>query len=280
MSISQSLNKPLFANSAICYLLRSTQSDVNDIIKSLDSLYKYFLNKYRYPVIIIIESDFTDSYKSQIKNSVNLDIDLQFSNISFNIPEHHKKYNVQDILLTHNGCHKWPIGYRHMCRFWTGEFMNFSDINKYEYIWRMDSDAYLTSPIEYDIFKFMEDNQVVYGFSNYTQDSDEVCMNLYKFCCEYFKNSSCWSPYLMYTTHVEIINIPKLKQSEYYNFYKEVDNTPGFYLHRWGDAPLRLIGITNFNLKAMPINISYFHGNDGSGRQQQIENMIKKLENP
>lgn len=260
-------------NSAICYLLRSTQSDVDDIIKSLVSMYKYFLIKYHYPVILIVESNFTDEYKSQIINSIPKEIDLQFCTITFSIPDHHKKYDIKDILITHNGGQKWPLGYRHMCRFWTGEFMNFSEINKFEYIWRMDSDAFLIEPIEYDIFKFMKENQAVYGFSNYTQDEYEVCKNMYEFCSEYFKNPNCWNPFLMYTTHVEIINIPKLKYSKYYDFYNAVDNTPGFYMHRWGDAPLRLIGITNLDLKAIPLNISYIHGNDGSGRIQQIQNM-------
>ena len=177
------------SNSAVCYLLRSTQSDVNDIINSLNSMYEYFLNKYKYPVIIMVEQDFTDSYKSQIKNNVNPDIDLKFSLISFQIPQHHKQYDIKDILTTHNGLQKWPLGYRHMCRFWTGDFMNFSDINKHEYIWRMDSDAMLRSSIDYDIFKLMEDNEVVYGFSNHTQDEGEVCENLYEFCCKYFKNT-------------------------------------------------------------------------------------------
>jgi Glycolipid 2-alpha-mannosyltransferase len=61
-------------------------------------------------------------------------------------------------------------GYRHMMRFFAMEIWNFfAEWNNatgcaYRYIFRMDEDSFLHSPIRYDIFDFMRSNEYVYGY--------------------------------------------------------------------------------------------------------------------
>lgn len=259
-------------SSAIVYLLRSTNSDVNDIIKSLNSLYIYFLKYYNYPVIIFIENNFTEDYKNKINN--NIKFNVIFELIKFKTYDELIKYNVKNILITHNGNQKWPLGYRSMCRFWTGDFLNNNAILKYKYIWRMDSDAYLTKEINYDLFENMNINNIAYSYSNICDDDGEVCIGLYDFSKKYFDEKNIdfeWDLYKMFTTHVEIINT-ELFKGIYYDFYKKIDETNFFYLNRWGDAPIRYIAIKNLKLKHEKLDISYHHGNDGSGRKEQLIN--------
>ena len=57
-----------------------------------------------------------------------------------------------------------------MMRFFAMEIWNFfAEWNKatgctYRYIFRMDEDSFLHSPIRYDIFDFMRSNEYVYGY--------------------------------------------------------------------------------------------------------------------
>ena len=74
----------------------------------------------------------------------------------------------------------------------------------------------------------------------------------------------------MFTTHVEIINVEIFKNSIYYEYYNKLNETNNFYIKRWGDAPIRYIAIKNLNLKNEKLNINYHHGNDGSGRREQL----------
>ena len=64
----------------------------------------------------------------------------------------------------------FPIGYRHMCR-WFGVkiWQFFSDVNQnlgcnYRYLLRLDEDSFIHSPINYDIFNFMSSHGFVYGY--------------------------------------------------------------------------------------------------------------------
>jgi len=228
--------------------------------------------KYNYPVIILVEDNFKDEYIDRINNNIHFNV--IFENIKFKTYDELNNKNIESVLITHNGIHKWPLGYRHMCRFWTGDFLNKSVMNKYKYIWRMDSDAYITSEINYDLFTYMETNNIVYNYSNITHDEEEVCVGLYHFSENFFKKRNMnfhWDIYNMFTTHVEIINVEELLNNALYlEYYNEIDETDNFYLYRWGDAPIRFITLTNLNLKCEPMNISYYHGNDGEGRREQL----------
>lgn len=259
-------------NSAIVYLLRSTLSDTNDIIKSINSLYTNFILVYDYPIYIFIEDSFKQDWINLIYSSITMKQNIFFQNIKFNIPQFFsdQNINVPTYMITHNGSQRWPIGYRHMCRFWSGSFLENEIIKKYDYIWRMDSDAYITSPITFDVFLNMYNNNTDYAYSSICHDEHEVCEGLYEFSEKYFKNNVFkWNRYLMYTTHVEIFNIKRFQQSDYINFFNAIDNTTGFYIKRWGDAPIRYIAITNMQFNTNKLNINYIHGNDGSGRREQ-----------
>jgi mannosyltransferase len=259
-------------NSAIIYLLRSTEIDVINIIRSLNSLYENFLINYNYPVLIFVEKNFTQEFKNEICN--NIKFEITFQDINFKSYSELNDKRIPEILITHNGNQKWPLGYRSMCRFWTGDFLDNEIISKYKYIWRMDNDAYITNKINYDIFKYMSEKEIAYGYSNICDDEAEVCVDLNDFSKNFFENKKInynWDLYKMFTTHVEIINVDILKNSIYYDYYKEIDKTNNFYIKRWGDAPIRYIAIKNMNLKHEHLNINYYHGNDGSGRRIQIE---------
>ena len=64
----------------------------------------------------------------------------------------------------------FSVGYRHMCR-WFGiliwkffEELNESQGCQYRYIARLDEDSLVQSPINYDIFDFMQVNKYAYGY--------------------------------------------------------------------------------------------------------------------
>ena len=260
---------------AIVYLLRSTQTDVNDIIRSLNSLQTYFLGTYEYPVYVFIEDNFRQDWIDSIYALSTVDKNnLHFHNIQFKLPPmfHDQDIHVPQYIVTHNGKQRWPLGYRHMCRFWSGAFMDDDVIKRYDYVWRMDSDAYITAPITYDVFYHMRDKKIDYAYSDICHDEYEVCEGLYEFSMQYFQ-STCsrfqWTKFLMYTTHVEIFCIKRFQNDDYMSFFRAIDKTPGFYMKRWGDAPIRYIAATNLRFSTCKLEVNYIHGNDGSGRRQQ-----------
>src|SRR5437667_8798610 len=78
------------------------------------------------------------------------------------------------------------LSYRHMCRFNSGFFFNLDVMQKYDFYWRVEpcthhllsrktnrnQDTEYYCDLYYDPFKFMRENDKIYGF----------VMSLYEFC--------------------------------------------------------------------------------------------------
>ena len=57
------------------------------------------------------------------------------------------------------------VSYRHMCRFESGFFWRQKIMDNYQYYWRVEPDIKLYCDIDYDLFKFMEEKKLKYGFT-------------------------------------------------------------------------------------------------------------------
>jgi hypothetical protein len=49
-----------------------------------------------------------------------------------------------------------------------------------------------------------------------------------------------------YYTNFEIVHMPFFRGRQYQTFFEDLDSTEGFYAHRWGDAPIRLLGLAMY----------------------------------
>lgn len=55
--------------------------------------------------------------------------------------------------------------YRHMCRFESGFFWRNELLDEYDWYWRVEPGIDIHCDLDYDLFKYMEDNNKVYGFT-------------------------------------------------------------------------------------------------------------------
>ncbi|MHA1275350.1 MAG: hypothetical protein ACTSQS_18255 [Promethearchaeota archaeon] len=151
----------------IIYLSR--KKDLRDLKRSIKRLHKYFNSKFNYPILIFHDDlDIEDQ-----KDLKHLDSNIQFEQISFKIPEWINKNKIT--------FDKWGIGYRNICRFYSGEFFKHEALEEYDWYWRLDSDSFFHSQINYDIFKFMKINKYLYGYLGKTlKDKPTVVEGLWE----------------------------------------------------------------------------------------------------
>lgn len=57
------------------------------------------------------------------------------------------------------------VPYRHMCRFESGFFWRQPVMNQFKYYWRVEPGIKLYCDIDYDVFKYMAENKLKYGFT-------------------------------------------------------------------------------------------------------------------
>ena len=253
----------------IVYLVRSSEDDLIDFNKSLSLLEKNLIPfTDNVDLVVFCEKSF-----GKFKSRVETQLDIKYQLIEFNLPDYPKEIldNIPEFFPhpTHgNGPVAWghpgfSMGYRHMCRFFSGEMYKFDVIKNYDYYLRLDTDSFIHTPLNYDIFEWAKENECYYGFiaPAVQQDNEKVVEGLWDFVNQVYPNNI--PDRLMFYTNFELGKVSWFLTSEYMNFYNYIDKSGGIYSRRWGDAPIKFLGINLFMNKQNIIPVqgfTYQHG--------------------
>jgi hypothetical protein len=149
-----------------------------------------------------------------------------------------------------------------MCRLFSGEIFKHPKIKEYDNYLRLDTDSYIHK-IDFDLFDFVEKNKIYYGYIEQGVQYDEpgVTKGLWELANKIKQNDI--EENKMYYTNFELCNVNWFNSEEYMNFYNEIDKSGGIMTARWGDAPIRYLGVNMYmkpeNLYGFK-NITYQHG--------------------
>jgi alpha 1,2-mannosyltransferase len=258
---------------AIIILLNNSSKDISAIQVSLPYLEYNYLSSFNQGVDLIFfkEGDFPEEEEKRIELFCGeKNLSFKFVQINFSFPD----FYTQEIKKSFPEYVKHPdfpshpgfnFGYRHMCRFFAGAFLNHPSLSQYEYIWRLDTDSFIMDKINYDVFEKMREGNFVYGYINIQNEHPRMKNEFCEFSDAYFGNkdslSNCEG--LVYYTNFEILNKDAILQSRYMDFFNSIDESGGIYLYRWGDHIIRHSGITNLFDKDRVKwfdDIDYYHG--------------------
>lgn len=252
MSDLRPVSPPLVTRGVIYYLTRHDR--VVQMSLSLKLLYENVHRMYmtKYPVLIF-HDDLTESDRQALQSAVPF-MPLTFILIEFRLPSHLQSFDIPD--RTKCSAHSSTIGYRHMIMFhatWIHDYLlnpvnGYSDI---EYIWRLDDDSQISSPIGYDIFQFMATHEFLYGFVNTLAD-DPLCVEgMWDFARSFIQKHeipevlihqfSNWTEGVVVYNNFEISRVTIWKHPLWRNFINAIDESGKVYTHRWGDAPIHTI---------------------------------------
>ena len=159
-----------------------------------------------------------------------------------------------------------------MCAFWFRHTFLQPRLRNVKYLMRLDSDSIILSNVSYDIFDFMEINQIKYAFK-FRQGENDCCAKrmaeyVYNYSNHYSllertshelswlknmsnatltENPSTLNPIGhqpdTYYTNFEVINVPAFRDdAEVWRFIDTTWHDPLLHLHgiytmRWGDTP-------------------------------------------
>jgi len=233
-------------NSCIFYLVNDNPIHINRLYDSLKCLQKNFLDEYPYPVVIGhegISQTVVENIKQYIKSKV------FFYRVNFDLPDYQQEVldQIPEKFKGHwDESAFFSIGYRHMCRFFSGEIYKYPFFEKVKYLLRLDCDSYFTNKVTYDIFQRMEETKSVYGTVGVDTDMDYVVEGFGDACINYFKeNFNSAKPTTMFQTHFDLTDVQWIKTSDYMKFYEFIDSTGNIYIKRWGDAVIKYQGMSH-----------------------------------
>lgn len=161
--------------------------------------------------------------------------------------------------------------YRNMCRYQSLGFYKHPLLNDYKYTMRMEPGVKYTC--DFDPFLELREN-TKYAFTIALLEYENTIPTLFDTYKEY--------PFLKYKqaelfkfiqgsddgynrchfwTNFEIISLDWVRSVEYNNLMDYLDQKGGFYLERWGDAPLRTLAVVEtLNVNEVQwYDIGYFH---------------------
>lgn len=278
------------ANATILIMARNTE--VSGLSRAIKKFEKSFNSKFKYPYTFLNDEPFNDRFKRRMR--LVSDAPMTFSQIPselWNKPssiDEDKEKKAMEIMAKNDVAYAQKQSYHNMCRFYLMNFYNVPELQKFKYYWRIEPNVDFYSNINYDIFKYLEGTNKIYGFTINLYDIEESVATLWPETLKYLnegenskyvnrhgafqwllndkqnpqkikvaKYSTChfWSNF-------EIGDMDFYRGDAYNEWVKYLDSTGKFYYERWGDAPVHSMGLALFADKRQIHwfrDIGYFH---------------------
>lgn len=262
------------ANATLLSLVRN--QELEELLPSIEQVEATFNSKFHYPWTFINDVPFTAEFKKRTKAL------LPHSQVNYEvIPEEHWQepewfnadlYNASAQYLKDEEVQFADmLSYHRMCRWNSGMFYKHPKLLEYRWYWRVEPKTNYFCQIDYDVFKFMEDNDKTYGFVINIYDSPASIETLWPVTLDFLsknpqyvhknaavnwlrdsKNrpghnlkangySTChfWSNF-------EIGDMDFWRSEAYEAYFEHLDKNGGFYYERWGDAPVHSVALGLF----------------------------------
>lgn len=273
--------------------------DLEGILEAINSVEERFNHNYHYDWVFANDEDFTAEF-IQLTSAA-----ISGNSVYAKIPEQYWGYpswidqdlaaDVRDQMESDGIKYGDSESYRHMCRFNSGFFYRIPEMLKYKYYWRVEPDIQFNCDINYDLFKYMKDNNKVYGFAMAPFEIHTTVLSLWSVVKNF---TSVYPEYVTkgnnfelmtddegetfnmchFWSNFEIGDMDFYRTQRYSDFFEYMDLSGGFFYERWGDAPVHTMAVALF-LKREQVhyvdNTGYYHSPNGQcPRDADIRNEL------
>ncbi|GMM27843.1 hypothetical protein DAMA08_005590 [Martiniozyma asiatica (nom. inval.)] len=261
------------ANATLLTLVRN--QELEDIIHTIRQLETNWNHNYHYPYTFINDQPFTEAFKKAVKRQTSSDcyfevIPSELWDKPSNIDEKLEKKKI-DALASKGVQYIDKVSYHNMCRFNSAKFYHMERLKQFRYYWRFEPATDYYCSVDYDLFKFMEDNNKTYGFTISLYDNPLTVETLWPVTLDFLKENPHYvhpngafrwltenvqHPDYVETTggystchfwsNFEIGDMDFYRGEAYSAWMDALEENGGFYYERWGDAPVHSVGLGLF----------------------------------
>ena len=242
-------------------------SELYDLIQAIRRVEDRFNRKFNYDWVFLNDEDFTQEFK-----------DLTTAIVSGKtkygkIPKEHWSYpewidqkkaaETRRVMKEKNIIYGDLESYRHMCRFESGFFWRNELMEEYDWYWRVEPGIKIHCDLDYDLFKFMQDNDKVYGFTISIHEFEATIPSLWQHTKDFIKlhpeyiadnnlldfiSDDKGETYNLchFWSNFEVGSLAFWRSKAYQDYFEYLDKTGGFFYERWGDAPIHSIAAALF----------------------------------
>lgn len=266
------------------FVTLARNSELYELIKSVRRVEDRFNRKFNYDWVFLNDEPFTDEFK-------NLTTSIVSGKTKYGlIPTEHWSYpdwidlnkaaESRAAMKAARIIYGDSESYRHMCRFESGFFWQNPLLDEYDWYWRVEPGIQIHCDLDYDLFKYMEDNNKVYGFTISIYEFEKTIPSLWGHVKDFIKKNPQYlaEDNLMdfisdnkgetynlchFWSNFEVASLKFWRSQAYRDFFDYLDKTGGFFYERWGDAPIHSIAAALFLSKNQVHyfeDVGYNHG--------------------
>lgn len=249
------------------FVTLARNQEVLELIKAIRNVEDRFNRKFHYDWVFLNDVPFTEEFKTLTSSLVSGTAKYGL------VPKEHWSYpdwisqdkaaEVRKELKDQKVIYGDLESYHHMCRYESGFFWRHPLLDEYDWYWRVEPGIQIHCDLNYDLFKYMEDNNKVYGFTItihefiktiptlWTRTKEFIAAhpehiakdNLMKFISddngETYNLCHFWSNF-------EVASLKFWRSQAYRDYFEYLDEAGGFFYERWGDAPIHSIAASLF----------------------------------
>ncbi|GEQ72321.1 hypothetical protein JCM33374_g6008 [Metschnikowia sp. JCM 33374] len=242
-------------------------SELYDLINAIRNVEDRFNRKFNYDWVFLNDEPFTEEFKRVTSAIVSGTAKYGL------VPEEHWSYpdfidkkkaaRARKAMSEAGIIYGDSESYRHMCRFESGFFFRHPLMEEYDWYWRVEPGIKIHCDLNYDLFKYMEDNNKVYGFTISIHEFEKTITTLWKHTKEFmnlhpehiakdnfmkFISNDDGKTYNLchFWSNFEVASLKFWRSQAYTDYFDYLDKQGGFFYERWGDAPVHSIAASLF----------------------------------
>ncbi|KAI1403902.1 glycolipid 2-alpha-mannosyltransferase-domain-containing protein [Hypoxylon fuscum] len=278
--------------------------ELQDMVASIQQVESRFNGReaHRYDWVFFNNEEFTEEFKAAVSNATSSKCYFE------RIPEENwsippwidvTRFDVGRQFMGGIGVGKaWLQSYHHMCRWNAGIFAMEKRLADYDWFWRVEPAVKFYCNINYDVFRFMQDNDMAYGFNMAILDDARSFPSLWERTKTFIDRNEelvdedadyNWLLHdaedrddtirpntgaeealgdgeynnCQFYSNFEVGSLNFFRGKEHRSYFNHLDRAGGFYYERFGDAPVHTLSVSMFLPKARIWHfrdIGYAHG--------------------
>ncbi|KAI9793320.1 MAG: hypothetical protein M1833_000765 [Piccolia ochrophora] len=256
-------NRP---RAALISLVRN--SELDGIVQSMRQLEFHWNHKYQYPWVFFNDEPFNDEFKAATQNLTSAQCYYEtLPDEHWSLPDWIDEGRFMNSLeyLGAIGVGKgWMISYRHMCRWNSGFFYKHPRLKDFDWYWRVEPDVHFFCDINYDVFRFMRDNSMKYGFNMNILDDARSFPSLWSRTrsfinahpelihpeadLDWLLDAHNGGEYnnCQFFSNFEVGDLRYFRGEANERYFDWLDRGGGFFYERFGDAPIHTLSVAMF----------------------------------
>jgi len=236
---------------SVIVLARSAHDEAQLLARSLELLRVHFLERWNYPVIVFTDGAFDDRWRELVVEESGVPVHWAAYVSAF--PESVDGSAVPEFVELYS------VDYRHMSRFFGVTMFRHPALQKYRWIARLDCDAHILGPVDYDPFQVLAEMDAVYGHLLELEEMQEQpwltrgileCVDRYcsregvaaTFLSELRAEDGTWNLDVLHN-RFEVLDMAWWREGPVQKFLRWIDNAGGIYHHGWTDYAIRTLAL-------------------------------------